>query len=132
MEWNPRRRQSEAFTLIELLVVIAIIAILASLLLPAMARAKQAAHRTVCLSNLKQFAIAMQLYLVDNNDVYPSVNPLGIFESDWIRWNPAREPGGPVWERVSKGIIPHIGAISTNLFTCPADRTLLGYQRDPD
>jgi len=59
-----------AFTLIELLIVIAIIALLASLLLPVLSRAKASSHSAVCRSNLRQLAIALNVY-VDDNGVYP-------------------------------------------------------------
>jgi prepilin-type N-terminal cleavage/methylation domain-containing protein/prepilin-type processing-associated H-X9-DG protein len=61
----------KGFTLIELLVVIAIIGILAAMVFPVFARARESARKAVCLSNLKNIGLAIQMYLADNNDTFP-------------------------------------------------------------
>jgi len=64
-------RKSAAFTLIELLVVISIIAILAAMLLPVLARAKESGRRISCLNNLRQLGVAAKIYVDDNQGAYP-------------------------------------------------------------
>src|SRR5579871_3597631 len=66
-----RIRRPDGFTLIELLVVIAIIAILAAILFPVFARAREAARKTSCLSNMRQFGTGIQMYTQDYDETMP-------------------------------------------------------------
>lgn len=82
--WAPIRLRG--FTLIELLVVIAIIAILAAILFPVFAQAREAARKTSCLSNTKQIGLAIMMYTQDYDEMYPSCSwdtpPLGTADHD--------------------------------------------------
>ncbi len=74
------------FTLIELLVVIAIIAILAAILFPVFANAKETANKTACLNNLKQLGLGFKMYLEDSGGKYPGGSARGCTTSDYDHW----------------------------------------------
>jgi prepilin-type N-terminal cleavage/methylation domain-containing protein/prepilin-type processing-associated H-X9-DG protein len=117
-----------AFTLIELLVVIAIIAILAAMLLPALAKAKDQAQQAKCRSDIKELALGMSMYLNEFQDVYPADGSRSTYAfqpMDWIYWRSGTAT--PVYNGVSETIdkspvVAYLGTkTSTNLFRCPAD-----------
>ena len=103
--------RSKAFTLIELLVVIAIIAILAAILFPVFAQAKEAGKKTACLSNVRQIGVGMILYLNDNDDVYPGND----------QWEPAASNTNASDPRMpyDMQILPYVK--NAQIFSCPDD-----------
>src|SRR5207248_9552467 len=105
---NSRR----AFTLIELLVVIAIIAILASILFPVFARARESARRTACISNVRQLGLALMQYVQDYDECFPPRMP-----------NPKPGPSFPcrACRTLDWRIYPQPYAKNDQLFHCPSD-----------
>src|SRR2546427_2702627 len=107
-----RRR---AFTLIELLVVIAIIAILAAILFPVFAQAREKARQTSCASNLRQLGTGITMYVQDNDEIYPRSN------QDVNATDCNAAPGGCwstgflFWQQLAQSYVKNFG-----IMTCPS------------
>jgi prepilin-type N-terminal cleavage/methylation domain-containing protein len=135
---KPFKRGSNGFTLVELLVVIGIIALLISILLPVLGKARNSANRLKCLSNLKQIVTAMRMYADANKGRFPFGGSRTIaFDEDWFWWQQPgtsantnaqagtttqlAAPGRPVMEVSGSSLTPYLGLMSEKTLRCPSD-----------
>ncbi len=119
---NPRSR---GFTLIELLVVIAIIAILAAILLPVLAKAKEKGKRAQCINNLRQVGMVCLMYASDNSDKFLAA----AFDSGWGIQNPVKMDATMLSAAVDVGFNTNLngsaqGSLGPSVWSCPNRPTL--------
>ena len=124
-----RRCLTKGFTLIELLVVIAVLALLLSIIMPSLAKAKELARRTVCLSHLGQLGLICQTYAQDHNDWFPDYNGWpnrngvigGQSHDPRIIFDTVNADARPVWVGYVADYTVEKG---TDVFYCPSDKTI--------
>jgi len=124
-----RDRKSDGFTLVELLVVISIIALLLSILMPSLQKARESAKKVVCGSNLKQQALAHSLYSADNDEKYIHLFIKGY--PGWTRDISLLIGGHQVWTpgatyRPKQKVLNAYVDNNYNVFKCPGDKGMKG------
>lgn len=124
-------KQKKIFTLVELLVVIAIIALLASMLLPALRRARETAKKSVCQSNLKQMGIASQAYMSDFNNYFPAAQLPASGPTMAMFWFDSLNYGDMLnlpWEPVRSGNTGLDEKCVGTLINCPSYKVVNFYE----
>lgn len=111
-ESGPHAAKHRAFTLLELAIVVTIVGILTALLLPAISRTKELGRSAVCLNNLHQIGVALQLYVQDDQNHLPVMYDHGT--------NGAPAPG----PAINQVLLPIVNDVS-NIFDCPSDNRML-------
>ena len=130
-----RRLAADGFSLIELLIVISILGVLAALMFPTFVRARESARRSICLSNLRQIGLAMQMYAADWDSLTPrqpgrAPNPHENEISGEVTWDPCGLDGGRDYRKFCRTeytmadlLMPYLG--SRDVTRCPS-------VKDPD
>lgn len=117
------KTKPSGFTLIELLVVIAIIAILASLLVPAVSEALDTARRSSCNNNMRQVAIAINMFQRDHQEKYPTTTVGNGTNTSWDDLLSAYD-GRELTDGLMNGIIRQRDGYNNQLYRCPADKVV--------